>query len=69
MGFLDDLENDMKMQAMIQAAKGPDGKPDPDAAYGALLGRAIGSGKELTLGDTLRFGAMLGAQGAFDGER
>jgi hypothetical protein len=65
MGFFDDLDKNIKMQAIIQATKKPDGKPDPYAALGA----AMGTIKNFSASDQIRLGAMLGAQGAFDSDK
>jgi len=62
MSFLDELLKDFDMIAAVEASKDASGKPDPYLATGLVHGRK-GS---LSFYDTLRLGAFLGAQGAFD---
>lgn len=60
MGFLDDLGKNLSFQAMIEASKDKNGKPDPWKAAGMAAGMGLDPSQIADLG------AMLGAQGAFD---
>lgn len=65
MGLLEDLEKAAMFQAAIEASRKADGKPDPYAAAGIVMG--LGQGYSLQ--DASILGAMLGSQGAFDDDK
>ena len=60
MGFLDDLGKSLSFQAMIEASKDKNGKPDPWKVAGMAAGMGLDPSQLAGLG------AMLGAQGGFD---
>ena len=63
-GFLDGLLHDMALFAAVQASKpSGGGKPDPYKAAGIAAGMG-----HTSFEDTMRLGAILGAEGAFDDE-
>lgn len=62
MGLLDDLEKAAQFQSAINATKDANGKPDPYAAAGVVMGM----GKGYSLEDAAMLGRMLERQGAFN---
>jgi len=62
MSFLDELIKDFELIAAVEASRDSNGTPDPYLATGL----AHGVRGDLSFNDTLRLGAILGAQGAFD---
>ena len=62
-GFLDGLLHDMALYAAVQVSKNDKDKPDPYKAAGIAAGMGYSS-----FDDTMRLGAMLVAEGAFENE-
>lgn len=60
-GFLEGVIKDIALGAIVEASKDDKGKPDPYKAEGMAAGFG-----HTSLEDTVRLGAMLGSQGAFD---
>lgn len=60
-GFWDDVVKHVKMRSIVEASKGPNGRPSPAAA----MGMAVGLGHH-SFDDLMKLGVALGTEGAFD---
>lgn len=60
-GFWDDVVEHVKMRSIVEASKGPNGRPNTAAA----MGMAVGLGHH-SFDDLMKLGVALGTEGAFD---